>query len=78
MPTLPSLRSKVWVGAGLGLGLGLREGRVGTSPETWIDPKPRGRDEREHYTEQSIFSGADANCVAELELVSILAESCPT
>ena len=36
MPTLPSLRSKVWVEAGLGLNL--REGRVGTSPETWIDP----------------------------------------
>ena len=30
-PTLPSLRPKVWVGAGLGIGLGLREGRVGSS-----------------------------------------------
>ena len=39
MPTLPSLRPNVWVGAGLVLGLGLGEGRVGTSPETWIDPK---------------------------------------
>ena len=36
--TLLSLRPKVWVGVGLGSGLGLREGRVGTSPETWIDP----------------------------------------
>ena len=35
-PPPPSLRPKVWVGAGLGLGL--REGRVGTSPGTWIDP----------------------------------------
>ena len=35
-PTLPSLTPKVWVGASLGLGL--REGRVGPSPETWIDP----------------------------------------
>ena len=41
-PTLPSLRPKVWVGAGLGLGLGLREGRVGPSPETWIDPRKLG------------------------------------
>ena len=32
----PSLRPKVWVGAGLGLDL--REGRVGPSPETFIDP----------------------------------------
>ena len=40
MPTLPSLGPKVWVGAGLGLGL--REGRVGTSPETWIDPLSLG------------------------------------
>ena len=38
VPTVPSLRLKVWVGAGLGLGLGLRERRIGTSPETWIDP----------------------------------------
>ena len=37
-PTLPSLRPKAWVGAGLGLGSGLREGRVGPSPENWIDP----------------------------------------
>ena len=35
-PTLPSLRPKVWVGAGLGSELGLREGRVGPSPETWV------------------------------------------
>ena len=40
VPTFPSLRPKVWVRAGLGLGLGLREGRVGTSPETWIYPCP--------------------------------------
>ena len=40
VPTFPCRRPKVWVGAGLGLGLGLREGRVGTSPETWIDPLP--------------------------------------
>ena len=38
-PTLPSLRPKVWIGAGFGLGLGLREGRVGPSPETCIDPQ---------------------------------------
>ena len=29
----------VWAGLGLGLGLGLREGRVGPSPETCIDPE---------------------------------------
>ena len=38
MPTLPLLRPKVWVGSGLGLKLGVMEGKVGMSPETWIDP----------------------------------------
>ena len=42
VPTLPSLGPKVWLGAGVGSGLGLREGRVGTSPETWIDPLSLG------------------------------------
>ena len=39
-PTLPWVRSRVWVGAELGLGLGLAlwEGWVDTSPESWIDP----------------------------------------
>ena len=37
VPSLPSLRSGVWVEAQLGFGLGLREGRVGISPETCID-----------------------------------------
>ena len=37
VPSLPSLRSGVWVEAQLGFGLGLREGRVGMSPETCID-----------------------------------------
>ena len=41
-PALPSLRAKVWVESGLGLGLGLREGRVGSSPETWIDLESLG------------------------------------
>ena len=38
VPTLPWVRSRVWVGAGLRLHL--REGWVDTSPETWIDPPP--------------------------------------
>ena len=37
-PTLPWVRSRVWVWVGAGLGLALREGWVETSPETCIDP----------------------------------------
>ena len=43
VPTLPWVRSRVWVGAGLRFGLGLREGWVDTSPEPWIDSRTRTR-----------------------------------